>query len=134
ISASEPTVRGLSLCIGLLLCSLSGSEYDYLVPQGRKAQSIGRARQIRSKTPVKQALMRGWGPHDRGLVSGPPRSRNKGRFGERLITGQEGSPPWSCLRQRAPLEVLCAASSPSVCSLTASLPCRPGRRARPRPV
>ena len=41
----------------------------------------------------------GWIPHDRGSVSGLPRSRDEHRSGDRLITGREDSPPWSCLRQ-----------------------------------
>ena len=34
----------------------------------------------------------GWLPHDRGFVSGLPRSKDEHRSGDRLITGQEGSP------------------------------------------
>ena len=33
----------------------------------------------------------GWLPHDRGFVSGLPRSKDERRSGDRLITGQEGS-------------------------------------------
>jgi hypothetical protein len=38
-------------------------------------------------------------PYDRGFVSGLPHSRDEHRSGDRLITGWEDSPPWSCLRQ-----------------------------------
>ena len=34
----------------------------------------------------------GWLPHDRSFVSGLPRSKDEHRSGDRLITGQEGSP------------------------------------------
>src|SRR6516165_2999008 len=44
----------------------------------------------------------GWLPHDRGFVSGLPRSKGERRSEDRLITGQEGSPPWSCRRRCAP--------------------------------
>jgi hypothetical protein len=47
----------------------------------------------------------GWLPHDRGFVSGLPRSRDEQRSGDRLITGREDSPPWSCLRQCARLNL-----------------------------
>jgi len=63
----------------------------------------------------------GWVPHDRGSVSGLPHSRNERRSGDRLITGQEGSPPWSCLRQCAPLDLLCSASFPPVRSVGSSI-------------
>jgi hypothetical protein len=54
----------------------------------------------------------GWLPHDRGFVSGLPRSRGERRSGDRLITGQEGSPPWSCRRRCAPLDLLASTSFP----------------------
>jgi hypothetical protein len=38
----------------------------------------------------------GWIPHDRGSVSGLPHSRGERRSQDRLITGREDSPPWSC--------------------------------------
>lgn len=44
----------------------------------------------------------GWVPHDRGFVSGLPRSRVEHRSGDRLITGHKDSPPWPCLPQCAP--------------------------------
>src|SRR5271169_5426799 len=47
-----------------------------------------------------------WLPHDRGFVSGLPRSRDERRSGDRLITGQEGSPPRPCRRQCAPADLL----------------------------
>ena len=46
----------------------------------------------------------GWLPHDRGFVSGLPHSKDERRSGDRLITGQEGSPPRPCLRQCARLD------------------------------
>src|ERR1700746_1018706 len=57
----------------------------------------------------------GWLPHDRGSVLGLPHSRDEHRPEDRLITGQEGSPPWPCLRQCAPLDLLRSASRPPVC-------------------
>jgi hypothetical protein len=47
----------------------------------------------------------GWIPHDRGSASGLPRSRDEHRSVDRLITGQEDSPPWSCLRQCTRLDL-----------------------------
>ena len=44
----------------------------------------------------------GWVPHDRGFVSGLPRSRDERRSGDRLITAHEGSPPRPCLQPCAP--------------------------------
>jgi hypothetical protein len=52
----------------------------------------------------------GWVPHDRGFVSGLPRSKDERRSGDRLITGREGSPPRPCRRQCAPLNLLASAS------------------------
>jgi len=48
----------------------------------------------------------GWLPHDRGFVSGLPRSSREHRSGDRLITGQEDSPPRSCRRQCARADLL----------------------------
>lgn len=42
-----------------------------------------------------------WVPHDRGSVSGLPRSRVEHRPGT-AHNRHEGSPPWSCLQQCAP--------------------------------
>ena len=55
----------------------------------------------------------GWLPHDRGFVSGLPHSKSKDErwSGDRLITGQEGSPPWSCRRQSAPVGMSFASAS-----------------------
>src|SRR5262249_6945639 len=47
-----------------------------------------------------------WLPHDRGFVSGLPHSKDERRSGDRLITGQEGSPPRPCRRQCAPADLL----------------------------
>ena len=44
----------------------------------------------------------GWVPHDRGSVSGLPRSRVERRSGRPAHNRHEGSPPWSCLQQCAP--------------------------------
>jgi len=51
-----------------------------------------------------------WLPHDRGFVSGLPRSKDERRSGDRLITGQEGSPPRPCRRQCAPADLLLSTS------------------------
>src|SRR6266481_2227844 len=51
-----------------------------------------------------------WLPHDRGFVSGLPRSKDERRSGDRLITGQEGSPPRSCRRPCAPADLLLSTS------------------------
>jgi hypothetical protein len=48
----------------------------------------------------------GWLPHDRGFVSGLPHSNDERRSADRLITGQEGSPPRPCLRQCTRLDCL----------------------------
>jgi len=53
-----------------------------------------------------------WLPHDRGFVLGLPRSKDGRQFGDRLITGQEDSPPRSYRRQCAPLDLLASASFP----------------------
>ena len=45
-----------------------------------------------------------WLPHDRGFVSELPGSKDERRSGDRLITGQEGSPPRPCRRQCAPVD------------------------------
>src|SRR5258707_10626973 len=47
-----------------------------------------------------------WLPHDRGFVSGLPRSKDERRSGDRLITGQEGSPPRSCRPPCAPADLV----------------------------
>jgi len=52
-----------------------------------------------------------WLPHDRGFVSGLPRSKDERRSGDRLITGQEGSPPRPCRRQCAPVDLPLSTSS-----------------------
>jgi hypothetical protein len=52
-----------------------------------------------------------WLPHDRGFVSGLPRSKNERRSGDQLITGQEGSSPGSCRWQCAPADLLLSTSS-----------------------
>jgi hypothetical protein len=44
-------------------------------------------------------------PHDRGFVSGLPRSKGRASVRDRLITGQEDSPPWSCRRRCTPFFV-----------------------------
>ena len=51
-----------------------------------------------------------WLPHDRGFVSGLPQSRDERRSGDRLITGQEDSPPWPCLQPCAPCVTVNGAS------------------------
>ena len=43
-----------------------------------------------------------WVPHDRGSVSGLPRSKVEHRSGGPAHNRHEGSPPWSCLQQCAP--------------------------------
>ena len=53
----------------------------------------------------------GWIPHDRGFVWGCLGLEASVGLG-RLITGLEGSPPRSCLRRRAPLDLLALASFP----------------------
>src|SRR6516162_11345651 len=52
-----------------------------------------------------------WLPHDRGFVSGLPRSKDESRSRDRLITGQEGSPPWPCRRRCAPAVCLWLSTS-----------------------
>jgi hypothetical protein len=52
-----------------------------------------------------------WLPHDRGFVSGLPRAKDERRSGDRLITGQEGSPPRPCRRQCAPVDLPLSTSS-----------------------
>jgi hypothetical protein len=52
----------------------------------------------------------GWLPHDRSFVSGLPRSKDERRSGDRLITGQEDSPPRSCRRQCVPADLLLSTS------------------------
>src|SRR6516164_9210494 len=53
----------------------------------------------------------GWLPHDRGFVSRLPRSKDERRSRDRLITGQEGSPPWPCRRRCAPAVCLWLSTS-----------------------
>ena len=53
----------------------------------------------------------GWIPHDRGSVSGLPHSKGERRSQDRLITGREDSPPWSCRRRCAPAVCLWLSTS-----------------------
>ena len=53
----------------------------------------------------------GWRPHDRGFVSGLPRSKGRASADGRLITGDEGSPTGPAARQ-ALRNKRCALRSP----------------------
>src|SRR5918999_6561765 len=64
----------------------------------------------------------GWLPHDRGFVSGLPRSRGRASAGCRLITGDEDSPPGPAARQA--LRVKDGGGCVASCSLAGPSPDR----------
>jgi hypothetical protein len=91
----------LSRDLGAIICSVMAEEV------GSKVRTAGDRTRRRRFNKLSCA---GWIPHDRGSVLGLPRSRDEHRSGDRLITGREDSPPWSCLRQCTRLDVICSAS------------------------
>jgi hypothetical protein len=87
--------------LGVIICSAMAEEVGSEV---RTAGDRDRRRRLNKLSCA------GWVPHDRGFVSGLPRSKDERRSGDRLITGREGSPPRPCRRQCAPLNLLASAS------------------------
>src|ERR1700756_2562229 len=91
---------------GLLSCSLSRVQTQLFVSAA--AEGAGSEERTAGDRTRRRRLNKlscaDWLPHDRGFVSGLPRSKDERRSGDRLITGQEGSPPRPCRRQCARLD------------------------------
>ena len=103
-TSNSPSVSFFS---SLLSCSLSRSWAQFCVPQWRRADDGVRTAGDRTRRRrLNKLSCAGWLPHDRGFVSGLPHSSDERRSADRLITGQEGSPPRPCLRQCTRLDCL----------------------------
>ena len=95
----------------LLSCSLSRFRARLSVSAGAEGVSCGvRAAGGRTRRRrLNKLSCAGWIPHDRGSVRGCLDLEASVGL-SRLITGLEGSPPRSCLRRRAPLDLLASGS------------------------
>src|SRR5246127_1461878 len=84
---------------------------NFSFPRQRRSRLIGaHSRRQARRRRLNKLSCAGWLPHDRGFVSGLPHSKDERRSGDRLITGQEGSPPRSYRRQCAPADLLLSTS------------------------
>src|ERR1700758_1400010 len=87
-------IRASPIYDGLLSCSLSRVQTQLFVSAA--AEGAGSEERTAGDRTRRRRLNKlscaDWLPHDRGFVSGLPRSKDERRSGDRLITGPEGSP------------------------------------------
>ena len=82
----------------LLSCSLSSTWSRLYGPAFRRTECLRDVQGGRQgwRRRLSKLSCAGWLPHDRGCVSGLPRSRCRASASCRLITGDEGSPTLPC--------------------------------------